>query len=68
MDATEARITAVETKLAYLEDFLSKIQAVTIEHGNILDRLRGETRVLKDKIDDMADAASDVPHVRPPHY
>ncbi len=68
MNATEDRITAIEMKLAYLEDFLNKLQAVTVEHTAVIDRIQGETRAIKDKITDLAGSAQDIPNVRPPHY
>lgn len=66
--AAENRITAIETKLAYLEDFLNKLQAVTVEHSTVIDRLKTESRLMKDKISDLAGAVQDIPNVRPPHY
>ncbi len=68
MDSTDDRITALEIKLAYLEDFMNKIQSVTLEHGAAIEKLRGETRAILDKMGDLEDAVQDMPHVRPPHY
>jgi len=68
MDSTDERLTAIEMKLAYLEDFMSKLQAVTVEQGMGMERIRGETRAMLDKMNEIEDAVQDMPNVRPPHY
>ena len=68
MPSTEEHITHIETKLAYLEDFLNKIQAITVEHAEAIDRIYTENRALKDKLGEIDDMVQDMPHVRPPHY
>jgi len=62
------RLTGIETKLAYLEDFLAKIQSVTVEHSKTLDRLQAENHALRAKLGELSDAVQDIPNVRPPHY
>ena len=44
----EERLTCIETKLAYLEDFLNQLQEVTVEQGNIIERLVNGETVRKD--------------------
>ncbi len=70
MEATvEDRFITLETKLAYLEDFLSQIQNVTVEHTKELELLRKENKMLAQKVSDMAEQLeSDIPNRRPPHY
>lgn len=68
MDAQPDRMTTIEMKLAYLEDFMNKLQAVAVEHGDVIDRLRGENSALKEKLATLEDATQDMPHARPPHY
>ena len=65
----EDRFITLETKLAYLEDFLSQIQNVTVEHTKELDLLRKENKMLAQKVKDMAEQLEgDIPNRRPPHY
>ncbi|MBR1912907.1 MAG: SlyX family protein [Treponema sp.] len=70
MEATvEDRFITLETKLAYLEDFLSQIQNVTVEHTKELELLRKENKMLAQKVSDMAEQLEgDIPNRRPPHY
>lgn len=65
----EDRITALEIKIAYLEDFLNKLQTIAVEQGEIVDTLKVENRVLKSKIKEILDnQEQDIPNRRPPHY
>lgn len=68
MSTLEDRLTALETKFAYLEDFMNALQAMTVEHSETIDRLKGDLRQLKDKMGAIEDAVQDMPHTRPPHY
>lgn len=66
---TEGRLVALEMKLSYLEDFLSKVQNVVVEQGDLIDRLYAENRLMREKIKEMSDQLEgDIPNVRPPHY
>ncbi len=66
---TEERFISVETKLAYLEDFLNQLQEVSVEHTELLERLRKENQLLAQKIGDMAELLEgDIPNRKPPHY
>lgn len=67
-DNVHARLEQLETKLAYIEDFLAKLQAVTVEHTATLDHLKGENRAIRTKIGEMSDSLQDIPNVKPPHY
>ncbi len=68
MDTTEERFTRLETKLVYLEDFLEKLQLVTVEHTETITRLKAENQGLRQKLGEISDAVQDIPNVRPPHY
>ncbi len=68
MDTTTDCILRIETKLAYLEDFVNKLQSIAIEHTESIDRLKSENRALKAKLGEIDDAMQDIPNVRPPHY
>ena len=66
---TQEHIIALETKLAYMEDFVSQLQKVTVEHTEEIERLREENRLMAQKIREMSDLLEgDVPNRRPPHY
>jgi len=68
MDIATDRITNIETKLAFLEDFMNKLQSIAVEHSESIDRLKSENRALRDKLGEVADAVQDIPNLRPPHY
>lgn len=63
------RMTAIEIKLAYLEDFVNKLQKIAVEQGNIIDTLKIENRMLKGKLTEVIEnQEGDIPNRRPPHY
>lgn len=65
----EERLTNIEIKFAYLEDFVSKLQAIAVEQGNLLDKLTAENRALKTRLVEISDSLeSDIPNRKPPHY
>lgn len=70
MERTEAerRLEAVETKLAYLEDFVQRLQAETLERNAVSDKLAAEHAAMKEKLLEMASRMEEMPHERPPHY
>ena len=68
MEEHAERIARIEMKLSYLEDFMNKLQAITVEHTDSIDRIKAENRALRDKLGEVSDAIQDIPNVRPPHY
>ena len=63
------RITGLEIKLAYLEDYVNQLQAVSVEHTETIERLITENRMMSRKIRDMSDQLEgDIPNRNPPHY
>jgi SlyX protein len=68
MNDQEDRIIQIESKLSYLEDFMSKLQAIAVEHTELIDKLKNENRALRAKLGEIEDAVQDIPNVRPPHY
>lgn len=63
------RLTSLEMKVSYLEDFLQKIQSVAVEQGERLEQLAAENRLMRGKIQEMSDQLEgDIPNARPPHY
>jgi SlyX protein len=65
---TDERLTAVETKLAYVEDFLNQLQEVSVQNAKVLEALRTENRMLSEKLRDLSDSLEEIPNRRPPHY
>lgn len=68
MDNQEGRMVSLETKLAYIEDFVDRLQATVVEHTGEIDRLKAENRALKTKITDVEESIQERPDQRPPHY
>ena len=68
MDNNNDKIIQLEIKLAYLEDFMNKIQAIVVEHEETIDKIKGENAAIKDKIREMEDNVEEIPNRRPPHY
>lgn len=68
MDNDE-RLTQVEMKLAYLEDFMNQIQAVAVEQAKEIELLRKENKMMAAKIRDLVELTEgDIPNRKPPHY
>jgi len=66
---TDERITAIEMKLAYMEDFVNQIQNVAVEQAKTIDKLQKEIKLMSDKIREMSNMAEgDIPNRKPPHY
>ncbi|MCR4632245.1 MAG: SlyX family protein [Treponema sp.] len=66
---TDERLTAVEMKLAYMEDFVNQIQGVAVEQAKTIDKLQKEIKMMSEKIREMSNAVEgDIPNRRPPHY
>lgn len=66
---TEEKIIGLETKLAYLEDFLNQLQSVAVENSTTIEKLREENKIMAQKIRDLSDQMEgDIPNRRPPHY
>ena len=66
---TEERLTAIEMKLAYMEDFVSQIQNVAVEQTKTIDKLQKEIKMMSDRIREMSNAMEgDIPNRKPPHY
>ena len=66
---TDERITAIEMKMAYMEDFVNQIQNVAVEQAKTIDKLEKEIKLMADKMREMSDTMEgDIPNRRPPHY
>ena len=66
---TEDRMTAIEMKLAYMEDFVSQIQNVAVDQAKTIDKLQKEIKMMSDRIREMSNQMEgDIPNRKPPHY
>ena len=64
---TENRFISLETKIAYMDDFIAKLQAEVVKQQKLIDILRQENKVLSGRIQDLSENI-DIPNRRPPHY
>lgn len=63
------RFMAMEMKLAYMEDFVNQIQEVAVEQTKTIDKLKGEIKLMSNKIREMSDSLEgEIPNRKPPHY
>ena len=66
---TEERLTAIEMKLAYMEDFVIQIQNVAVDQAKTIDKLQKEIKMMSDRIREMSNQIEgDIPNRKPPHY
>lgn len=67
-DQVDERLDRIEIKLAYLEDFLDRLQIGVLEQSRQMEKLSQEHRVLKDKILFLTKELEEIPNRKPPHY
>jgi SlyX protein len=58
----------IETKLAFLEDFLVRLQEVTITQNALLEKLSAEHGHIKARLFQISDGLEEIPNRKPPHY
>jgi SlyX protein len=64
----EARLEKIETKLAFLEDFLIRLQNEVVGRNASLDRLAAESAAVKERLQAIAQSLEELPNQKPPHY
>ena len=64
----EDKFIALETKIAYLEQFTSELQNVVVEHTKTIDRLTTANRLMSEKITELIENSEEIPNRKPPHY
>lgn len=65
----EERITNIEIKLAYMEDFVNQIQEVVAKQAEEIEKLKHDNQILSQKLKDVYDnMEGDIPNRKPPHY
>jgi len=62
------RFDTIETKLAFLEDFLGRLQEQVLDRNSVSDRLVSEQAAVKEKLLQVAAELEEIPNRRPPHY
>ncbi len=68
MIQVDERLERIEIKLAYLEDFLERLQSAVLEQNKQAEKLSQEHRVLKEKILFLTKELEEIPNRKPPHY
>lgn len=63
----ENKFIELETKIAYMDDFISKLQEVAVENQRTIEILREENRILSGRIQDLSENL-EIPNRKPPHY
>ncbi|MDR0708513.1 MAG: SlyX family protein [Spirochaetaceae bacterium] len=64
----ERRLEKIETKLAFLEDFLIRLQDETLAQNAVLEKLSSEHTLIKARLLQISDELEEIPNRRPPHY
>lgn len=68
-ESLEKRITNLEIKFSYLEDFLNQIQEVCTEQTKTIALLKKESRLMAEKLNDLLEnVEGEIPNRKPPHY
>jgi SlyX protein len=62
------RLEKIETKLAFLEDFLIRLQDEVVDRNAALDRLAAENAVMKERLQVIVQSLEELPNQKPPHY
>ncbi|MDR1031207.1 MAG: SlyX family protein [Treponema sp.] len=68
LERIEERLESLETKLAYLEDFVTELQGTVLEGNAEFDRLKEEHRAMKVKLLHISQEVGTMPQQKPPHY
>ena len=63
----EEKFIALETKIAYMDDFINKLQEETVENQKTIKILREENQILAGRIQDLSENL-EIPNRKPPHY
>jgi SlyX protein len=64
----ERRLEKIETKLAFLEDFLTRLQDETVARNAILEKLDAEHNAVKARLLQISGDLEEIPNRKPPHY
>lgn len=65
-DPSEARLIALETKLAYQEKTIAELNEVIIDQNRTIAELQRRLTLVEGQL--QAESGRELPHERPPHY
>jgi SlyX protein len=63
-----SRFEKIETKLAFLEDFLTRLQDEVVARNAVMDALKAEHAAMKEKLLQISRNIEEIPNQKPPHY
>ena len=63
----EEHFIALETKIAYMDDFIEKLQNEVVKQSKLIEILREENKILSGRIQDLSENI-EIPNRKPPHY
>jgi SlyX protein len=64
----DQRLEKIETKLAFLEDFLIRLHKETAAQNAFMEKLSTEHRLIKDRLFQISGELEEIPNRKPPHY
>jgi SlyX protein len=64
----DRRLEKIETKLAFLEDFLIRLQDEVVARNVQMDTLKAEHSAVKEKLRQLSRDLEEFPNQKPPHY
>ena len=64
---TENRFITLETKLAFMDDFVNKLQQEVVKQHKVIEILREENKILSSRLMDLSENI-EIPNRKPPHY
>ena len=54
--------------MAYIEDFIQRLQAEVVENNGLTERISAEHRAIKEKVLQLSREMEEFPDRKPPHY
>jgi SlyX protein len=66
--ALDGRLEKIETKLAFLEDFLTRLQNEVVRRNTAMDKLTAEHSAMKARVLQISQDLEEIPNRKPPHY
>jgi SlyX protein len=64
----DRRLEKIETKLAFLEDFITRLHNETVARNALLEKLSDENSAIKARLLQISGELEEIPSRRPPHY
>ena len=62
----EEKIISLETKIAYLENFVSELNQVVIDQERLIKKIMAETEMIKKQLEEKKEKLPE--GEKPPHY